>query len=98
MNNRFWAATGTFPETMVKSTTNPVPFVSYPLSQDWDPANGVFGYASGLRYGSLVTTTTPYTVKDKGDVSPLHGAQRKTSDAVLNRAGYGYASEEFGTL
>ena len=97
-NNRFWAATGTFPETMVKSTTNPVPFVSYPLSQDWDPANGVFGYASGLRYGSLVTTTTPYTVKDKGDVSPSHGAQRKTATAALNQVAMGYSEKELGNL
>ena len=97
-NNRFWAATGTFPATMAKSTTNPVPFVSYPLSADWDPENGVFGYADGLRYGTLVTSTSPYTVTDKGEVSTSYGAQRTTTAAVLNRAGYGYSSKVLGNL
>lgn len=95
-NNRFWAATGTFPDTMTKSTANPVPFVSYPLSADWDPKNGVFGYADGLRYGSLVTSTSPYTVTDKGPVSTSYGAQRTTTPAAQNRAGYGYTSEALG--
>lgn len=97
-NNRFWAATGTFPDTMAKSTTNPVPFVSYPLSADWDPENGVFGYADGLRYGTLVTSTSPYTVTDKGEVSTSYGAQRTTTAAVLNRAGYAYSSKVLGNL
>lgn len=97
-NLRFWAATGTFPDTMTKNSTNPVPFVSYPLSDDWDPANGIFGYAIGLRYGSLVTSTSPYTVKDKGDVSPSHGAQRKTSAATLNKAGQGYGEKDLGNI
>ena len=97
-NNRFWAATGTFPDTMTKETTNPVPFVSYPLSADWDPENGVFGYADGLRYGSLVTSTSPYTVTDKGPVSTSYGAQRTTTAAVLNRAGYAYSSKVLGNL
>lgn len=97
-NNRFWAATGTFPDTMTKSTTNPVPFVSYPLSADWDPENGVFGYADGLRSGTLVTNTSPYTVKDKEDVSTSYGAQRKTSAAALNQVAVGYSEKELGNL
>lgn len=97
-NNRFWAATGTFPDTMTKATANPVPFVSYPLSADWDPENGVFGYADGLRYGTLVTSTSPYTVTDKGAVSTSYGAQRTTTAAVLNRAGYAYSSKVLGNL
>jgi hypothetical protein len=97
-NLRFWAATGTFPETMTKSTINPVPFVAYPLSEDWDPSNGVFGYDDGLRYGSLVTSTSPYTVADKGDVSPSHGAQRKTTAEALNKAAYNYGSKDLGNL
>ena len=97
-NNRFWAATGTFPETMTKSTTNPVPFTTYPLSADWDPANGVFGYVSGLKYGTLVTSTNPYSVTEKGDVSTSHGAKRTTSAANLNQVAQGYGDKDLGNI
>lgn len=95
-NLRFWGATG-YASHLTKPT-NPVPFVTYPLSEDWDPENGVFGYVEGLRYGSLNTKTNPYSVTDKGDVSKSHGAQRKTSSAALNKAANNYDSKDLGAF
>lgn len=65
-----------------------------PLSADWAPENGVFGYKDNLQYYG--TFNTPGTEKNVS--STTNGAQRKTSDAVLNRAGYNYSSEELGNL
>lgn len=65
-------------------------FEQYPLSSDWDPANGVFGYAEGLTYRKLSVTAT------EGKVAAYRGAQRTTTPAAQNRAGYGYSSEELG--
>ena len=83
---------------MNKSTTNPVPFMAYPLSTDWNPENGVFGYVSGLRYGSLNTNTSPYSVTDKGAVSTSHGAQRTTSAVTLNQVAWGYGDKDLGNI
>lgn len=95
-NLRFWGATG-YADHLTKPT-NPVPFMTYPLSADWDPENGVFGYVDGLRYGSLNTSAKPYTVVDKGDVSKSHGAQRKTSATALNKAANSYDSKDLGAF
>ena len=67
-------------------------FEQYPLSSDWDPANGVFGYAEGLTYRKLSATAT------EGNVAAYRGAQRTTTPAAQNRAGYGYSSEELGNF
>ena len=58
---------------VTRTTVNPVPFTKYPLSSDWDPAKGVFGYISGLKYGSLGTAGA---ITEKGDVASYRGAQR----------------------
>jgi len=67
-------------------------FEQYPLSNDWDPANGVFGYADGLTYRKLSATET------EGNVAAYRGAQRTTTPAAQNRAGYGYSSEVLGNF
>lgn len=65
-----------------------------PLSDNWAPENGVFGYKENLQYyGTFNTPSTETNVS-----STTNGAQRKTSDAVLNRAGYNYSSENLGNL
>ena len=79
--------TGTFYE--VRS------FTTYPLSDGWNPANGIFGYKEGLKFGKLQSDGT---VPEEASVSAKWGAQRTTSAAVLNRAGYNYTSEDLGTL
>ena len=98
-NKRFWAMSipsGSAAEKV--SSVNPAPLMKNPLASSWDPANDVFGYVDDLKYGSLNTNTTPYSVTEKGDVSTYRGAQRKTSAAVVNLAGYNYSSEELGNL
>ena len=60
-------------EGVTRTTINPVPFTTYPLSPDWDPAKGVFGYISGLKYGSLGTAGA---ITEKGTVAAYRGAQR----------------------
>lgn len=60
-------------EGLTRTTISPVAFCSYPLSADWDPANGVFGYAADLKYGSLGKDGT---VTEKGNVAAYRGAQR----------------------
>ena len=65
-------------------------FEQYPLSSGWNPANGVFGYAEGLTYRKLSATAT------EGNVAAYRGAQRTTTPAAQNRAGYGYTSEVLG--
>lgn len=80
-------STGTFYE--VRS------FTTYPLSAGWNPAEGQFGYGEGLRYGKL---SSDGTVSDEGEVSKKWGAQRTTTPAALNRAGYGYSSEVLGNF
>ena len=67
-------------------------FEQYPLSSDWDPAKGVFGYAEGLTYRKLSATST------EGNVAAYRGAQRTTTPAAQNRAGYGYTSEALGNF
>lgn len=65
-----------------------------PLSDNWDPANGVFGYKDNLQYyGTFNTAGT-----EKNLSSTTNGAQRTTTPAALNRAGYGYSSEVLGNL
>ena len=105
VKNNFYYTTGmtkglqcsniTAQDGMTRTAINPVAFTTYPLSADWDPANGVFGYVSGLKYGSLATTGV---ITEKGDVAAYRGAQRKTSAAVVNKAGAGYTSENLGNL
>lgn len=60
------------------SSVNPSPFMQYPLSDDWNPGSGVFGYVDGLKYGKLVTSTTPFTVTETGggSIPSYRGAQR----------------------
>lgn len=82
-------------EGLTRTTINPVAFTTYPLSADWDPAKDVFGYVDGLKYGSLATSGE---ITEKGSVASYRGAQRKTSAAVVNRAGYNYSSEDLGSL
>ena len=77
--------TGTFNE--VRS------FTSYPLSENWNPAIGVFGYEADLTFGKLQSDGT---VSGSTAVSAKWGAQRTTTPAAQNRAGYGYSSEELG--
>lgn len=105
VKNNFYYTTGmtkgllcntiTAKDGVTRTTINPVAFTKYPLSADWDPANDVFGYVSDLKYGSLATTGE---ITEKGSVASYRGAQRKTSAAVVNRAGYNYSSEELGNL
>ena len=72
----------------------PVSFTFNPLSDNWAPENGVFGYKDNLQYyGTFNTAGT-----EKNVSSTTNGAQRKTSAAVVNRAGYNYSSEELGNL
>ena len=82
-------------EGLTRTVINPVAFTKYPLSAGWNPANDVFGYVDDLKYGSLATTGV---ITEKGSVAAYRGAQRKTSAAVVNRAGYKYSSEELGNL
>lgn len=65
-----------------------------PLSDDWAPENGVFGYKNDLQYYG--TFNEPGTEKNVS--SKTNGAQRTTSAAVVNHAGYNYSSEELGNL
>ena len=65
-----------------------------PLSDGWDPANGVFGYKDNLQYYSSFNTTGT----EKNVSSTTNGAQRTTTAAVLNRAGYAYSSKVLGNL
>ncbi|MBR5103238.1 MAG: hypothetical protein IKV05_00950 [Bacteroidales bacterium] len=63
-----------------------------PLVKTWDPANGVFGYEDNLKYyGTFNTAGT-----EKNVSSTTNGAQRTTTPAAQDRAGYGYSSEELG--
>jgi hypothetical protein len=63
-----------------------------PLSDSWDPINGLFGYKDNLKYYNTFNTAGT----ERSLSSTTNGAQRTTSAAVLNRAGYGYSSEELG--
>ena len=67
-------------------------FDMYPLSANWDPANDVFGYADNLTYRKLGAAET------EGKVAAYRGAQRTTTPAAQNRAGYGYSSEVLGNF
>ena len=105
VKNNFYYTTGmtkgllcnniTAKDGVTRTTISPVAFTKYPLSADWNPANDVFGYVDDLKYGSLATTGE---ITEKGSVAAYRGAQRKTSAAVVNRAGYNYSSEELGNL
>ncbi len=65
-----------------------------PLSDSWDPANGVFGYKDNLQcYKTFNTPGTEINVS-----STTNGAQRPTAPAAKNSAGYGYSSEELGNF
>ena len=70
-------------------------FTTYPLSDGWDPANGIFGYKEGLKFGKLQSDGT---VPEEASVSAKWGAQRTTTPAAQNRAGYGYSSEVLGNF
>lgn len=74
------------------STSECRTFDMYPLSANWDPANDVFGYADNLTYRKLGAAET------EGKVAAYRGAQRTTTPAAQNRAGYGYSSEVLGNL
>ena len=76
------------------STSECRTFNQYPLSANWDPANDVFGYADGLTYRKL-SHEEGY---EEGKVAAYRGAQRTTTPAAQNRAGYGYVSEVLGDL
>lgn len=86
LNNGKLSGTGT------KNT--PASMTFNPLSDNWDPANGVFGYKENLQYYSKFNTAG--TEKDLS--STTNGAQRATTPAAQNRAGYGYSSEELGNF
>lgn len=86
LNNGKLSGTGT------KNT--PALMTFNPLSDNWDPANGVFGYKDNLQYyGTFNTAGT-----EKNLSSTTNGAQRTTTPAAQNRAGYGYSSEELGNF
>lgn len=75
-----------------RSSGRPRLLTANPLVDGWDPAKGVFGYKDGLQYYNNI-----------GDAAGVNlptgiGAQRTTSTAVLNRAGFNYTSEDLGTL
>ena len=82
-------------EGVTRTTINPVAFTTYPLSADWNPANDVFGYISGLKYGSL---NSDGTITEKGTVASYRGAQRKTSAATLNQVAIGYGDKDLGNI
>ena len=86
LNNGKLSGTGT------KNT--PASMTFNPLSDNWDPANGVFGYKENLQYYSKFNTAG--TEKDLS--STTNGAQRATTPAAQNRADYGYSSEELGNF
>ena len=68
-------------------------FTFYPLAADWNPANGIFGYADGLMYGKLQSDGT---IKEEGKVSDTWGAHRTVSAAAYNRADNNYSTENLG--
>lgn len=68
----------------------------YPLSLDWDPARGIFGYAHPLNYGKLSSTGGLESVE--GTVAEYRGAQRVTSSDVLNLPDVGYSDKDLGSL
>ena len=86
LNNGKLSGTGT------KNT--PASLTFNPLSDNWDPANGVFGYKENLQYYSKFLEAGT----EKNVSSTTNGAQRTTTAAVLNRAGYGYTSEVLGNF
>lgn len=62
-----------------------------PLSEDWDPENGVFGYKDNLQYyGTFNTTGT-----EKNVSSETNGAQRKV---ITDEAGLAYGENNMGDL
>jgi hypothetical protein len=86
LNNGKLSGTGT------KNT--PASMTFNPLSDNWDPANGVFGYKDNLQYyGTFNTADT-----EKNLSSTTNGAQRPIAPAAKNSAGYGYSSEELGNF
>ena len=70
----------------------PVLMTFNPLSDEWDPANGLFGYKDNLQYYSTFNKAGT----EKSLSSTTNGAQRTTTPAAQNRAGYGYTSEVLG--
>lgn len=67
----------------------------YPLSDDWSPLEGIFGYQSGLTYGKYKDGV----YQDEGmSVSKSTGAQRTTSSANLDTPSSGYGDNDNGSL
>ena len=86
LNNGKLSGTGT------KNT--PALMTFNPLSDNWDPANDVFGYKDNLQYyGTFNTAGT-----EKNLSSTTNGAQRTSAVEAQNRAGYGYSSEVLGNF
>ncbi len=73
----------------------PRPLTTYPLSDLWNPINGIFGYKENLQYYNNIGDSTPY------DSVPSNcGAQRKSiaSPETANYAAANYVSVDYGTL
>lgn len=73
----------------------PRPLTMYPLSDSWNPTNGIFVYKENLQYYNNIGDSTPY------DSVPSNcGAQRKSiaSPETANFASANYVSIDYGTL
>ena len=73
----------------------PRPLTEYPLSDSWNPINGIFGYKENLQYYNNIGDSTPY------DSVPSNcGAQRKSiaSPETANFASANYVSIDYGAL
>lgn len=68
-------------------------FTFYPLAAGWDPANGIFGYADGIKFGKLQSDGS---IKEEDKVSSTWGAHRTVSAAAYNRADNNYLTENLG--
>lgn len=84
---------GSMASTVGGTRYSPRAFTKYPLSDDWNPLEGVFGYQSDLKYYNR-------TIGDNTDtnlmkVSNTAGAQRKT---VADTADSGYGDNNNGSL
>lgn len=79
-----------------RAAVAPRAFDRYPLSADWDPAKGIFGYVSPLNYGKLLSSGQLESVE--GAVAEYRGAQRVTSSDVLNLPDVGYSDKDLGSL
>ena len=72
---------------------SPRAFTKYPLSDDWNPLDGVFGYQSDLKYyNKTIGDNTDTNLKK---ASSTAGAQRKT---VADTANTGYGDNNNGSL